>query len=89
MKKLSFAVLTAGLFSSQLLFAEPAVVQTEVQTGVSQPVGYYPFQVGQYKVIALRDGSLELSPSLFSKNLTQEERTALFSKLTIDQNKGI
>lgn len=89
MKNISFAVFAAGIFSSHLLFAEPVSVQTEVKINAAQPLGYFDFQVGQYKVVALRDGSLELSPSLFSKNISPEERSALFTQLSVDQTKGI
>ncbi|WP_218954600.1 MBL fold metallo-hydrolase, partial [Acinetobacter sp. YH12039] len=89
MKYFSFAVLAATLLTSQVVSAEPAVIQTEIKTNVTQPMGFYPFQVGAYKVIALKDGTLELSPDLFKQNLTPEEVRALFQKLAVDQSKGI
>ena len=89
MKKMRFAVFAASLLASQVSFAETSIVQTAHQPVVQHAAGYYPFQVGIYKVFALRDGSLELNSALFSKNLSPEDISTLFAKLSLDQSKGI
>lgn len=46
-------------------------------------VGFYKYPFGKYKITALSDGTLPLSASIFSHNVSEEERQQLFNRLTI------
>ena len=64
-------------------------VENTVEKVSSSDEGFYVHQFGKYKIIALKDGSLNLAPVLFNKNLTAVELLSLFKKLDIDQTEAM
>ena len=69
--------------------ANATEVQPKTATVVNEALteqGYFAFNFGEYKVIALRDGSIDLKGSLFNKNLSSEELQQVFAKANLSQS---
>ena len=83
MKALSLALLM-GVLTTQSLQAElQSHVASTTAPSTNASKGFYQYQFGKYKIVALLDGTNQLNRELFNKNIENEERLKLFEQLGI------